>query len=66
MDGLIASGATVAPTRQRVGPDPLIVTPGVGPAGSPTDDHKRSLTPTEAIKAGADYLVVGRPNPERS
>jgi len=39
----------------------LVVTPGVRPAGSPVDDHKRSGTPAQAIAAGADYLVVGRP-----
>ena len=39
----------------------LVVTPGVRPAGSALDDHKRSGTPAQAIAAGADYLVVGRP-----
>lgn len=39
----------------------LVVTPGVRPAGSSRDDHKRSGTPAQAIAAGADYLVVGRP-----
>ncbi len=39
----------------------LVVTPGVRPAGSARDDHKRSGTPAEAIALGADYLVVGRP-----
>lgn len=59
-DGVIASGSSVAKLRHRY-PDLLIVTPGIRPAGTGTDDHKRSLTPTEAIRAGADYLVIGRP-----
>jgi orotidine-5'-phosphate decarboxylase len=48
--------------RERcAGRDFLIVTPGVRPAAAGLDDHKRSLTPYDAIRAGADYLVVGRP-----
>ena len=39
----------------------MIVSPGIRPAGSGTDEHKRSTTPAEAIRMGADYLVVGRP-----
>lgn len=60
-DGLIASGKYVRIFRERFGKDVLIVTPGVRPAGQNTHDHQRSLTPFEAIQAGADYLVVGRP-----
>jgi orotidine-5'-phosphate decarboxylase len=61
MDGIVASAAEVASIRRVVGPDKLIVTPGVRPAGSAGGDQKRVVTPAEAIRAGADYLVVGRP-----
>lgn len=61
-EGLIASGDSVRMLRERFRErDFLIVTPGVRPAVTAKDDHKRSLTPYEAIVAGADYLVVGRP-----
>jgi orotidine-5'-phosphate decarboxylase len=59
-EGVIASGSSVNKLRQRF-PELLIVTPGIRPSGVATDDHKRSLTPSQAIAAGADYLVVGRP-----
>ena len=61
-DGLIASGSSVGRLRAAFpGRDFLMVVPGVRPSGTGTDDHKRTLTPTEAIRSGADYLVVGRP-----
>jgi orotidine-5'-phosphate decarboxylase len=60
-DGVIASGNTVAAVRSRIGDRAVIVSPGIRPAGSASDEHKRSATPREAIAAGADYLVVGRP-----
>jgi len=59
-DGVIASGSSVSRLRREF-PQLLIVTPGIRPSGSATDDHKRSMTPFEAIRAGADHLVVGRP-----
>lgn len=59
-DGVIASGSSVSRLRREF-PGLLIVTPGIRPSGTATDDHKRSMTPHEAITAGADYLVVGRP-----
>lgn len=59
-DGVIASGSSVGKLRRKY-PELLIVTPGIRPAGAGSDDHKRSLTPFDAIRAGADYLVVGRP-----
>jgi len=60
-DGLIASGDSVKQLRAAVGPKPLIVTPGIRPAGSAAGDQKRTKTPAEAIEDGADLLVVGRP-----
>jgi orotidine-5'-phosphate decarboxylase len=60
-DGVIASGDAISLCRGRFGQSLIIVSPGIRPAGAATDDHKRHTTPTEAIRLGADYLVVGRP-----
>jgi orotidine-5'-phosphate decarboxylase len=61
-DGVIASGREVPAIRELAGKRPLlIVTPGIRRESAGPDDHKRAVTPSEAIKAGADYLVVGRP-----
>jgi orotidine-5'-phosphate decarboxylase len=61
-DGVIASPDDVADIRQLPGAERLlVVTPGVRLAGAALDDHKRSGTPAQAIAAGADYLVIGRP-----
>ncbi len=60
-DGLIASGKYVKIFKDRFGEKAIIVSPGVRPAGHDTHEHQRSLTPFEAMQAGADYLVVGRP-----
>ena len=61
-DGLIASGTSIRRLRAAF-PDRgfVVVAPGIRPDGEGADDHKRSLTPTEAVRDGADYLVVGRP-----
>ncbi|MFN3681391.1 MAG: orotidine-5'-phosphate decarboxylase [Nitrospira sp.] len=59
--GVIASGKEAAAIRQTVGAALTIVTPGVRPAGKGMDDHARVTTPAQAIMAGADYLVIGRP-----
>jgi orotidine-5'-phosphate decarboxylase len=60
-DGCIASGQEAASIRATVGPDFLIVTPGIRPAGAKTDDQARVTTPLQAIQSGATHLVVGRP-----
>jgi orotidine-5'-phosphate decarboxylase len=60
-DGAIASGEEPSVIREKVGRDFLIVTPGIRPADHGADNHARVSTPAQAIKAGADYLVVGRP-----
>ena len=59
-DGIIASGDAIQVCR-RAFPSTLIVSPGIRPSGASTDDHKRHTTPAEAIRLGADYLVIGRP-----
>ncbi len=61
MDGIVCSAAETSLVRDVIGPHMAIVTPGIRPDGSSTGDQKRTLTPTEAIRAGVDYLVVGRP-----
>ena len=61
-EGLIASGTSVRDLRREFRDrEFLIVTPGIRPRDSGYDDHKRTLTPYQAITSGADYLVVGRP-----
>jgi len=61
VDGVVASPQEVELIRQACGKDFLIVTPGVRPSFASTDDQKRIMTPGDAVKAGADYLVIGRP-----
>jgi len=60
-DGIVCSPREIAIVRKIVGPDMLIVTPSIRPAGSAAGDQKRITSPAEAITAGTDYLVVGRP-----
>jgi orotidine-5'-phosphate decarboxylase len=72
MDGVVASPHEIAPIRSIVPREKfLLVTPGVRPAASSHDDQKRVMTPAEAVRAGADYIVVGRailnaPDPSRA
>jgi orotidine-5'-phosphate decarboxylase len=59
-DGVIASGHEAKSIKQ-ISDKLLVITPGIRPDGYPEDDQKRKTTPTDAILAGADYLVIGRP-----
>ena len=61
IDGLVCSAAEISLLRPIVGPNMLLVTPGIRPEGAASGDQKRIMTPTAAVAAGADYLVVGRP-----
>ena len=61
VDGIVCSAAEAATLRAIIGPKLALVTPGIRPSGSDRGDQKRIMTPTAAIAAGADYLVVGRP-----
>jgi orotidine-5'-phosphate decarboxylase len=60
IDGLVASPLEAAALRKIVGADTILVTPGVRSAGAAKGDQKRVATPAEAIRDGADYLVIGR------
>lgn len=59
--GAVVSGDDVAVVREALGEGPVLVVPGIRPAGHGANDHARVMTPAEALEAGADYLVVGRP-----
>ena len=59
-DGLVVSGSAIGACR-RIFPKATLVSPGIRPSGAPQEDHVRWTTPAEAIRQGADYLVVGRP-----
>jgi len=61
LDGVVCSPQEIVEIRSACGPEFLIVTPGVRPAGSDLADQRRVTTPAEAVRAGADILVVGRP-----
>ena len=59
--GVVVSGEDVKEVREAVGDEAIVVVPGIRPAGTNGHDQVRVLTPSEALAAGADYLVVGRP-----
>ncbi len=61
LDGVVCAVHEITPIRRACGPDFLIVTPGIRPAGAAINDQRRFMTPAEAFRAGADILVVGRP-----
>src|SRR6185503_6819185 len=61
VDGVVCSAAEAELLRPGLGSGMVLVTPGIRPAVAEADDQKRIMTPAAAIKAGADYLVIGRP-----
>ena len=60
-DGAVCSAREIADIREVCGPQFTLVVPGIRPAWAATDDQKRVMEPAEALGAGADYLVIGRP-----
>jgi orotidine-5'-phosphate decarboxylase len=61
LDGVVASPREIGLIRTACGPDFRVVCPGIRPAKAAMGDQKRVMTPGEALRAGADYLVIGRP-----
>jgi orotidine-5'-phosphate decarboxylase len=61
LPAVVASPHEIAPIRDACGRDLLIIAPGIRPEGSERGDQRRTMTPAEAVGAGADYIVVGRP-----
>jgi len=61
LDGVVCSSRETAILRNEHGPDFSLITPGIRPAGSQADDQRRVMTPADAIRAGSNYLVIGRP-----
>ncbi len=60
-DGVVCSPHEIAALRAACGPEFALVVPGIRPAGAAEDDQKRKMTPADAVAAGADYIVIGRP-----
>jgi len=61
LDGIVCSSAEVARLRKVLGPDMVLMVPGIRPAWAAANDQKRIMTPREAMDVGATYLVIGRP-----
>jgi len=61
LDGLVCSAQEATAMQTRFGPDFILVTPGIRPAGSEIGDQRRTMTPADAINTGSSYLVIGRP-----
>ena len=61
IQGLVCSSLELVPLRRQFGANPIIVTPGIRPAGSSADEQKRIMTPKDAAAAGSSFIVVGRP-----
>lgn len=61
LDGIVCSALEAEALRAALGPDFLLVTPGIRPVNSAADDQKRIMTPARAISSGSSYLVIGRP-----
>jgi orotidine-5'-phosphate decarboxylase len=61
LQGVVCSPREIKMLRQELGPDAVLVVPGIRPADSAADDQKRVMTPGQASEAGADWLVIGRP-----
>ena len=61
LDGVVCSAWEAESLKTNLGSDFKLITPGIRPAGTPSDDQKRIMTPAEAMGVGVDYLVIGRP-----
>lgn len=61
LDGVVCSPEEIRTVREALGPEFLIVTPGIRPEWAAADDQKRIMTPARAVALGSDYLVIGRP-----
>ncbi|QUM78608.1 orotidine-5'-phosphate decarboxylase [Moritella sp. 24] len=61
LDGVVCSSQEASMLKKELGSDFQLITPGIRPAGSAAGDQRRIMTPVEAVAAGSDYLVIGRP-----